>query len=123
MLEFWKEHYELDDLYYLKAIEACPKVPEWDEKLVYRYLIRFLELYGVPARNTTRVGTEKLTEAINSCNNSLKQFENTDLLRLDLDECRDDIINLFKEIDKVNYLGSTSKNSTSTQAKSFCNVE
>ncbi len=123
MLEFWKEHYELDDLYYLKAIEACPKVPEWDEKLVYRYLIRFLELYGVPARNTTRVDTEKLAEAINSCNNSLKQFENTDLLRLDLDECRDDIINLFKEIDKVNYLGSTSKNSTSTQAKSFYNVD
>ena len=105
MLEFWKEHYELDDLYYLKAIEACPKVPEWDEKLVYRYLIRFLELYGVYDTNLVKVNPDDLAKAINSCNNSLKQFENTDLLRLNLDECRDDIINLFKEIDKVKYLG------------------
>ena len=108
MLEFWKEHYELDDLYYLKAIEACPKVPKWDKKLVYRYLIRFLELYGVPARNTTGVDLKNLAEAINRCNSSLKQFDNTDLLGLNLDERRKDIINLFEEINNVNNVGPTS---------------
>ncbi len=107
IIERWRECFEIDDEYYFKAIEMCSKVPRWDEKLVYKYLIRFLDLYGV--YNTHKANLEKLAKIINNYNNLLKQFNNTDLLRLDLDKYRNNIINLFEEIDnKVKYLGLTS---------------
>ena len=108
MIEFWKEYFEIDDQYYFKAIERCSKVQTWGEKSVCKYLIRFLELYGIHAGILIEVSLKNLAEAINRCNDSLKQFDNTDLLELNLDKCRKYIINLFEEIDEVKCIGSTS---------------
>ena len=106
MIDLWREYYEVDDYFYRKVLDACSKITKWDEKNAYKYLIRFLELWGM-GRPASKIDPGELAAKLNECTRLLEQLEGEDLLTLDLKARRNLLAELFGKISAVKHVGPT----------------
>jgi len=116
IIKMWKDLYELDDVIYKKAVEGIykeiVKKDNWEAltpKIVFKYIIRFLELWNVrnPPKDIEKI--EKIVETIKcGCVRScLKNLEGKTLISLDIDKHENDIKTLYDELQKINGIGAT----------------
>ncbi|WP_456372518.1 adenosylcobinamide amidohydrolase [Methanocaldococcus sp.] len=113
ILKIW-ELYELDDVIYEKAVKELEKIVNGHKKLTpeiaFKYIVRFLELWGV---NRTPISLKQLIEVIESVKNDLKKLNGKKLIslndeeRLNIDEHKEDIKNLYTELKGVDGVGDT----------------
>ena len=104
-MNLWIELFELDDLIYLKIINAYKPRMQINAKFAFKYLIRFLELWGM-RQSATWIDPQELAEAINRNADLIASFNQT-LIETDIDKRANDVKQVFSQLEKVKNLGPT----------------
>jgi len=104
-LKLWMDVFELDDLLYLKIIKTYRPGMRVSPKFVFKYFIRFLELWGM-RQAAPWIDPYELADAINGNADQIASF-NQSLVKTDVIKRADELLSVFRQLMKVKHLGPT----------------
>jgi len=107
-IRMWVELYELDDAFYSRLVKGFD-YEKVSRVSVYKYLIRFLDLWGV-RRTAERIELEQLVDAIRELRGELERLKGVRLTDVNLDDKRieESIRRIYERISSVKGVGATS---------------
>lgn len=105
LLELWKVLFTLDDSFYFKILLEL-NLDSLDSIATYRYIIRFLELWGV-RQSAIKLNPQELCRKIIEFKPILNELE-TSLIYTNLNEVKTKIEYAFESFSSIKYVGPTS---------------
>jgi len=105
LLNLWRKLFILDDSFYMKILQEL-NLDSLDPVATYRYIIRFLELWGV-RQSATQLDPVMLCNKIIELKPILNELKSP-LLKADLEKLKDRVKYIFKDLESLKNVGPTS---------------